>query len=206
MYDEPNAAASCLAFFERAMAREKVLAASREKARLEMQGAIKKMLPAVKPERAKPQRGKPMEYKIKPTPEQLALFDRADAERWTLKQLAAAVGWSVSKVWILRTERDHQRKTKRLRAHRRKYGPGHGKPAPPATSAIKNGRRTVVLTPDIVEWFGNAIDTNVHVDEICAKVGLARKTFYQWRLHYWHDKNFLRDRMKETEQLEAARG
>jgi hypothetical protein len=201
MYDEPNAAASCLAFFERAMAREKVLAAAREKARLEMQGALKKMTPAVKP-----QRQKWNEYKIAPTPEQLALFDKADAERWTLKQLAAAVGWSVSKVWILRTERDHQRKTKRLRAHRRKYGPGHGKPAPPATSAIKNGRRTVVLTPEIVEWFGNAIDTNVHVDEICAKVGIARKTFYQWRLHYWHDKNFLRDRMKETEQLEAARG
>jgi hypothetical protein len=158
------------------------------------------MTPAVKP-----QRPKWNEYKIKPTPEQLALFDQADAERWTLKQLAAAVGWSVSKVWILRTERDHQRKTKRLRAHRRKYGPGHGKPAPPATSAIKNGRRTVVLTPEIVEWFGHAIDTNVNVDEICAKVGIARKTFYQWRLHYWHDKNFLRDRMKETEQLEAAR-
>ena len=201
MYDEPNAAASCLAFFERAMAREKVLAAAREKARIEMQGVLKKMTPAVKP-----QRQKWNEYKIAPTPEQLALFDRADAERWTLKQLAAAVGWSVSKVWILRTERDHQRKTKRLRAHRRKYGPGHGKPAPPATSAIKNGRRTVVLTPDIVEWFGHAIDTNLHVDEICAKVGIARKTFYQWRLHYWHDKNFLRDRMKETEQLEAARG
>jgi hypothetical protein len=202
MYDEPNAAASCLAFFERAMAREKVLAAAREKARIEMQGVLKKMTPAVKP-----QRQKWNEYKIAPTPEQLALFDRADAERWTLKQLAAAVGWSVSKVWTLRTERDHQRKTKRLRARRRKkYGPGHGKPAPPATSAIKNGRRTVILTPEIVEWFGNAIDTNVHVDEICAKVGIARKTFYQWRLHYWHDKNFLRDRMKETAQLEAARG
>ena len=199
MFNEPNAAASCLAFFERAIAREKVIADAREKARIEMQGALKRMTPDVKPQRVKAN-----DYKIKPTPEQLALFDQADAERWTLKQIAAALGWSVSKVWTLRTERDHQRKVRRPKAHRAKYGPGHGKPPPPVTE-LANGRRTLILTPEQVEYFGHAVDTAEHIDTVCGRLGISKKTFYQWRLHYWHDKNFLRDRMKETEQLEAAR-
>jgi hypothetical protein len=199
MYNEPSAVASCLAFFERAIAREKVIAAAREKARIEMQGAIKRMTPDVKPHRVKTN-----DYKVTPTPEQLALFDKADAERWTLKQLAAAVGWSVSKVWTLRTERDHQRRVRRPKRHRAKYGPGNGKPPPPVTE-LANGRRTLILTPEQVEYFGHAIDTTEHIDTVCGRLGISKKTFYQWRLHYWHDKNFLRDRMKETEQLEAAR-
>jgi hypothetical protein len=204
MFNETTAVASCLAFFERAIAREQVIAAAREKARIEMKGAIKKMQPALNPSYAKPPRVKAGDYKVTPTPEELALFDKADAERWTLKQIAAALGWSVSKVWTLRTERDHQRRVRRPKAHRAKYGPGHGKPPPPVTE-LANGRRTLILTPEQVEYFGHAVDTTEHIDTVCGRLGISKKTFYQWRLHYWHDRNFLRDRMKETEQLEAAR-
>jgi hypothetical protein len=199
MFNETTAVANCLAYFESAIARQKVIADAREKARIEMKGALKKMTPDVKPQRVKTN-----DYKVTPTPEQLALFDQADAERWTLKQLAAALGWSVSKVWTLRTERDHQLRVQRPKAHRAKYGPGHGKPPPPVT-ALGNGRRTLILTPEQVEYFGHAVDTTEHIDTVCGRLGISKKTFYQWRLHYWHDRNFLRDRMKETAQLEAAR-
>jgi len=79
MFNETTAVANCLAYFESAIARQKVIADAREKARIEMQGAIKKMTPDVKPHRVKAN-----DYKVTPTPEQLALFDKADAERWTL--------------------------------------------------------------------------------------------------------------------------
>ena len=200
MFNEINAAASCLAFFERAMAKESQLAIARERARIEMRSAIKKMTPQINPNRT---RRTPPAYKIKPTPEQLALFDRADAERWTLKQLAAAVGWSVWKVWILRTERDHQRQTARLKAHRAKFGPGNGKP-PPDRPATKYGRRGILLTPEQIEYFEKAVDANAYVDEITSRLGMSRKVYYDWRLYYWHDKTWLRRYMAETAALRAA--
>jgi hypothetical protein len=200
MFNEINAAASCLAFFERAVAREKQLSIARERARLEMRSAIKKMTPQIKPSRI---RKAGVSYKVRPTPEQLAILDRADEERWTLKRLAAELGWSVSRVWTLRTERDHERKTARLKAHRAKFGPGNGKP-PPNRPATKYGRRGILLTPEQIEYFEQAVDSNAHVDEITSRLGMSRKVYYDWRLYYWHDKTWLRRYMAETAALRAA--
>ncbi len=101
-------AASCLRFMERAAETWKKKEALAEKEKAEMRKLIKRNAVKVNGDHSKPIASH--RSKIALTPEQEALFDQADAEGWTTRELAKRVGLHYASTWTHRTNRQERQR------------------------------------------------------------------------------------------------
>ena len=101
-------AASCLRFMERAAEAWKKKQALAEKEKSEMRKLIKRNVPNVVGDYTRPATSH--RPKIGLTPEQEALFDQADAEGWTTRELAKRVGIHYATTWTHRTNRQERQR------------------------------------------------------------------------------------------------
>ena len=100
--------ASCLRFMERAAETWKKKEALAEREKAEMRKLIKRNAVKVNGDHTKPIASH--RSKIALTPEQEALFDLADAEQWTTRELAKRVGIHYATTWTHRTNRQERQR------------------------------------------------------------------------------------------------
>ena len=100
--------ASCLRFMERAAETWKKKEALAEREKAEMRKLIKRNAVKVNGDHTKPIASH--RSKIALTPEQEALFDQADAEGWTTRELAKRVGIHYATTWTHRTNRQERQR------------------------------------------------------------------------------------------------
>ncbi len=101
-------AASCLRFMERAAETWKKKEALAEKEKTEMRKLIKRNAVKVNGDHSKPIASH--RSKVALTPDQEALFDQADAEGWTTRELAKRVGLHYATTWTHRTNRQERQR------------------------------------------------------------------------------------------------